>query len=112
MGCTTQVQFPAGTEILLIAITSGLAVGPTQLPGALSLECEADHSPPSRLEVKNAWRYTSTPPYIFMAWCLIKHRDFAFSPLIETELIEQVGSSGNSSHLYLGTAWFKSRPGY
>jgi hypothetical protein len=23
---------------------------------------EADHSPPSRAEVKNAWRYTSTPP--------------------------------------------------
>jgi hypothetical protein len=24
--------------------------------------CEADHSPPSRAEVKNAWSYTSTPP--------------------------------------------------
>jgi hypothetical protein len=23
---------------------------------------EADHSPPSSAEVKNAWRYTSTPP--------------------------------------------------
>jgi hypothetical protein len=40
---------------------------------------EADHSPPSSAEVKNAWGYTSTPQYVFMAWCLVKHRDnFAF----------------------------------
>jgi hypothetical protein len=25
-------------------------------------ECEAYHSPPSTAEVKNAWRYNSTPP--------------------------------------------------
>jgi hypothetical protein len=47
------------------------ALGPTQPPiqwvrGALSLgvkrpEGEADHSPPSSAEVKNAWCYTSTP---------------------------------------------------
>jgi hypothetical protein len=24
---------------------------------------------------KNAWRYTSTPQYALMAWCLVKHRD-------------------------------------
>jgi hypothetical protein len=30
---------------------------------------EADHSPPSSAEAKNAWSYTSTPPYAFMAWC-------------------------------------------
>jgi hypothetical protein len=33
---------------------------------------EADHSPPSSTEVKNAWSYTSNPPYVFMAWCLVK----------------------------------------
>jgi hypothetical protein len=32
-----------------------------------------DHSQPSSVEVKNAWNYISTPPYIFMAWCLINH---------------------------------------
>jgi hypothetical protein len=42
------------------------------VPGVLSLgvkrpECEADHSPPSSVEVKNAWSYTSTPQYVFMA---------------------------------------------
>jgi hypothetical protein len=36
---------------------------------------EAHHSPPSSAEIKNAWRYTSTLPYVFMASCLIKHRD-------------------------------------
>jgi hypothetical protein len=29
---------------------------------------------PSTAEVKKAWSYTSTPPYVFMAWCLNKYR--------------------------------------
>jgi len=37
-------------------------------------EHEADHSSPSRADSKNAWSYTSAPPYIFIAWCLIKNR--------------------------------------
>jgi hypothetical protein len=28
--------------------------------------CEADHSSPTSVEVKKAWIYTSTPPYIFI----------------------------------------------
>jgi hypothetical protein len=33
-----------------------------------------------RILQKNAWSYTSTPQYIFMAWCLVKHRDnFTFT---------------------------------
>jgi len=28
---------------------------------------EADHSPQSSAEVKNAWGYTSNPQYVFMA---------------------------------------------
>jgi hypothetical protein len=35
-------------------------------PGIKWLEREADHSPPSNAEVKNAWSYTSTLPYAFM----------------------------------------------
>jgi hypothetical protein len=38
-----------------------------KLPGS-----EADHSPPSSAEVKNAWSYTSTHQYAFMAWGLVK----------------------------------------
>jgi hypothetical protein len=38
---------------------------------------EADHSPQTSAEVKNAWSYTSTPQYAFMAWCSLKkqHKD-------------------------------------
>jgi hypothetical protein len=29
---------------------------------------------------KDEWSYTSTPPYVFMAWCLVKRRDkFTFT---------------------------------
>jgi hypothetical protein len=54
--------------------------------GALSLKAkrprrEADHSPPSKAEVKNARRYASIPPYAFMAWYVVKPRDnFYISP--------------------------------
>jgi hypothetical protein len=36
--------------------------------GVKQLESETDHSTPSGAEVKNAWSYTSTPQYAFMAW--------------------------------------------
>jgi hypothetical protein len=61
-----------GLGIYLFTTTSRTALGPTQppvqwVPGALSRGVkrpgrEADHSPPSSAEVKNAWSYTSTPP--------------------------------------------------
>jgi len=42
-------------------------------------EREANHWPPSSAEV-NMWSYTSTLPYTFVAWCLVKHRDsFTFT---------------------------------
>jgi hypothetical protein len=47
---------------------------------------EADHSPPSRAEFKNTWSYTSTPPYIFMIWCLVKQKD-AFNLIMEIRTI-------------------------
>jgi hypothetical protein len=72
-------------EIFLFTTVSRTALGPTQPPiqwvtGALSLGVklpgrEAAHSPPSSAEVKNAWSYTSTSQHVFMAWCLVKHRD-------------------------------------
>jgi len=36
------------------------------------LGCEADHSPSSRAEIKNAWGYTFTPQYVFVVLCLVK----------------------------------------
>jgi hypothetical protein len=61
-----------GLRIFLLTTKSRTALGPTQPPiqwvlGALSLGVkwpgrEADHSPPSSAEAKNAWSYTSNPP--------------------------------------------------
>jgi hypothetical protein len=74
-----------GLEIFLFTTASRTALGPTQppiqwVPAAFSLGVkrpgrEVDHLPPSSAEVKNASSYTSTPQYVFMAWCLVKHRD-------------------------------------
>jgi hypothetical protein len=36
---------------------------------------EADQSPPSGAEVTNVTAVSPLPPYVFMAWCVIKHRD-------------------------------------
>jgi hypothetical protein len=68
--------------IFLFTTVSRRALGPTQshiwwLPRALSLGvkwpgCEADHSLPPSIEVKNSWSYTPLPQYAFMAWCSVK----------------------------------------
>jgi hypothetical protein len=60
-----------GSRVLFTTV-SRTALGPIQppirwVPGAFSLGAkrpgrEADHSPPSSAEIKNAWSYTSNPP--------------------------------------------------
>jgi hypothetical protein len=45
---------------------------------------EADNSPPSSAKVKNAWSYTSTPQYVFMAWCLVKAQGQLYVPFTST----------------------------
>jgi hypothetical protein len=40
----------------------------SSLPGGKAAGREADHSPLSSAEVKNAWSYTSTSQYFFVAW--------------------------------------------
>jgi hypothetical protein len=71
-----------GEWFLLFATVSRMAVGPTHppiewssgppSPGVKPPALIADHSHPSSAEVKNAWSYASTHPYVFMAWCLIR----------------------------------------
>jgi hypothetical protein len=71
-----------GLGISLFTTMSISAVGPTLLSiqwvsESLSLEVkrpgrEADHSPPSSSEIKNAWSYICAPQYAFMAWCSVK----------------------------------------
>jgi hypothetical protein len=67
---------PISWRIFLLATAFSLALGPTQtpiqrVPGVLSVGVkhsgrESDHSPPSSVEVDNAWTYASTLPYVFM----------------------------------------------
>jgi len=64
-------------QFFLFATASRPTLEPTESPiqwvlGAVSPSVkrpgrEADHSPPSSAEFKNAWSYTSTLPYVFMA---------------------------------------------
>jgi hypothetical protein len=68
----------------LFVTVSGPALVPNQpplqwVPWTLSPdikrpEREDDLPPSCNAEDKNARSYSSNPPYIFMAWCLIKHR--------------------------------------
>jgi hypothetical protein len=42
--------------------------------GSAARGMKPNHSHPSSAEVKNDWRYTSSPPYVFMVW-IIKDGD-------------------------------------
>jgi hypothetical protein len=44
-------------------------------PGAKRPGSETHYSPPSSAEVKNGGAIPPLHPYVFMAWCLIKHKD-------------------------------------
>jgi hypothetical protein len=76
----SRVRFPEGLGIFLFITASRTALGPTHLPiqwvtedlsvGVKRPRREADHSPPARS--KNAWSYTSSSQYAFMAWCSVK----------------------------------------
>jgi len=79
-----------GIFLFTTASKTGSGAYPASYPmgtGALSLGVkrpgrEADHSPPSSSEVKNAWNYDSNPQYVFKAWCLVKHRDKCVLPYL------------------------------
>jgi hypothetical protein len=76
-----EVQVPTGARIFSSPCRPHLLWGsPTPLSngyrgfsprGVKRQGREADHSPPASTEVKKMWIYTSTPPYAFMAYCLI-----------------------------------------
>jgi hypothetical protein len=74
---SSRVQFPVGAGNFTLhqrvqkssgAHPASYSMG-TGVPslGAKRPGREADHSPPSSAEVKNAWKYTSIPQYVFMA---------------------------------------------
>jgi hypothetical protein len=72
---------PSRAQNFLFSTSSRRSLGSTQppiqwVPGTLSPGVkwqgrEADHSSPANAEVNKMWIYTSTPPYAFMALCLI-----------------------------------------
>jgi hypothetical protein len=86
MGWVNVIRFPAGYGIFSLRHRIQTALETTQtatelVPGALSLGLkrpgrEADHFSPSSAEVRNPWNYTSTPQNVFMAWDLVKNRDY------------------------------------
>jgi hypothetical protein len=116
----SRVRFPAGAGNFSLhhRVQNGSGAHPasyTMGTAALSPEVkrperEVDHSPPSSAVVNNAWSYTSTPQYVFMAWCLDKPRDnFIFqnycSPklrYIPTKLNLKINQSIISLSLILG----------
>jgi hypothetical protein len=84
---TGQTGFDSQQEVefLFLVTTFRPSLGPTQpsvqwVVGVRWQGREADHSHPSRTEVKNACSHTSIPPYVFMERYLFKYRDsFAFT---------------------------------
>jgi hypothetical protein len=72
-------------EFFFFTNASRSALGPTQpriqwVTGALYAEIkrpsrESDNEPSSSPQAKNTWNYNSTPQCVFVASCLVKHRD-------------------------------------
>jgi hypothetical protein len=69
-----NVQTGSGAHPASYPMSTGVLSWGVKWPGR-----EANHSPPSSTETKNVWSYTSTPTYVWTAWCLVKLRaNFAF----------------------------------
>jgi hypothetical protein len=67
-------RVPVGARIFFLHVSMGSRAHPASYPmstGDSFPGGKADHSLPTSAEVKKTWIYTSTPPYVFMAWCLI-----------------------------------------
>jgi hypothetical protein len=84
-------------EIFLVSSESRPALRPTQLRTQwVSGDKAAHHSPSFSAVVKNAWSYTSIPPYIFIAWWLIKFRDNFIVTRVQTYVIVKLYAPGMS----------------
>jgi hypothetical protein len=73
-GWMIRVRIPPGNGNYYLHHSLQNGSGPIQpliqwVLGALSVP------PPSSAKIKNAWNYISTPQYVFIMWCLVKHKD-------------------------------------
>jgi hypothetical protein len=101
-----------GWVIFLSTTASRPALGPTPPPiqwvlAAPSLDVkrpgrEADHSPPSSVEVNNAWSYTPTPTISLMAWCSVK-ASYLFRVTLTFWRAETIGRRSQSSKNFSST---------
>jgi hypothetical protein len=67
-GTTFSLSVCHYTELQCLCITySPSSHVPHSMQCSPCSSSEADHSPPTNVEVKNMWIYTSTSPYAFMA---------------------------------------------
>jgi hypothetical protein len=116
MGWTAK---ESGFDFSLLHSTR-LALGSTQpsiqwvqkdlYPWVIWLVCEAHCSTPSSAEVKNMRIYSSTPPYVFMAWFIIKCRDnFAlyYAALILGKFKYEVSKCKLIENIHLPVFYFK-----
>jgi hypothetical protein len=94
-GYGAGVRVPVGGNTASCPMDTGALSPVVKWPGR-----EANHQLPTDDDVK--WRYTLTPPYIFMVQCLlVKHRDnliflikyFPAIGLVSIELVSDVSDS-------------------
>jgi hypothetical protein len=116
----TGVRVPVDSRIFSTSSISALGsiqppiqwVTEALSPGVKRPVLEADHLHPTSADVKKMWMYTSTPPYAFMAWCLIsKVQGQRYRLLIGSVLIAnnrlQFGVDSRQGQRYLS---FSPRP--
>jgi hypothetical protein len=76
--------------------------------GSLFLGVGADRSLPPSAEVKNAWSFSSTPSYVFITRCLIKHRGNYTFPAQIAKFVSRKMSLFLCSHTVLSILFSKS----
>jgi hypothetical protein len=113
---SSRVRFPAGAGNFSLhhRVQNGSGAHPAScpmgtggsFPGVKRPWREADHSPPSSDEVKNAWTISPLLQYVFMARCLAKHRDnFTFIMLLHCIALFRVGSALRMFTFYSRLLW-------
>jgi hypothetical protein len=81
---TRGLQPGNGVRILAGAGTSARWVPATISPRATRQGRGSVNSLLCSAQVKNRWSYTSSPPYVSIVWCLVKHRDNFYNSYVDT----------------------------